>query len=271
MKKIRIFFILIGVGFIFFLYSTQVLRFSVKVNETLITHQTIPNTFEGVRIIQFSDLLLSNKRDLRILENAVNSINRLKPDIVVFTGNLFSEETNPNTFNTEVTELLSKINANLGKVASLGHSDLSRSDSVTQILSNASFNVLRNDSMELFNGSNEGIGFIGIDSLTSNPNLDSILSSHSHSNKFDVLLLSEPSLASISLSHPVELQLSGYCRGVSLSLGEAADDSCKQFYQGTYRFADQFLLNVNTGLNRPNHPFTLLNRPTIDSFLLINE
>ena len=136
------------VGFLFYLYSTQILRFSIKVNETFITQNTIPDNFDGVRIIQFSDLLITNKRELKLLENAVNSINQLQPDIVVFTGNLFSEKINHNTFDAEVTTLLKEINSNLGKIAVLGNTDLSRNEVITQILMDASFYVLRNDSME---------------------------------------------------------------------------------------------------------------------------
>jgi len=271
MKKIKIFLALLGVGFIFYLFSTQILRFSISVNETFITNSTIPNTFDGARIIQFSDLLIENKRDLRVLKNAVDSINRLNPEIVVFTGNLFKEGVNPNNFNDEVIELLTQIDASLGKIAILGQFDLMNSEAMTQLLTNASFNVLRNNSIELFNGAFEGITFIGIDSLVSNPNINSFLSMYSHSDKFDILLISEPSLASMTLNHPVELQLSGYCRGVSLSIDTVDNRYCKQFSNGTYHFANQLLLNVNRGLNRPKHPFTFLNRPTIDSFLLMTQ
>ncbi len=46
---------------------------------------------------------------------------------------------------------------------------------------------------------------------------------------------------------------------------------CSQFYSGTYHFADQLTLHVNRGLDRPNEISTLLNRPTIHSFLLIKQ
>ncbi|MBQ1769712.1 MAG: hypothetical protein IIZ99_03295, partial [Turicibacter sp.] len=65
--------------------------------------------------------------------------------------------------------------------------------------------------------------------------------------------------------YPIEVQLSGHCRGLSTTSG------CSQFYSGTYHFADQLTLHVNRGLDRPNEISTLLNRPTIHSFLLIKQ
>ena len=44
------------------------LKYSIKVEETIINSLNIPSSFDGVRLIQFSDLHLKNEEDLVLLE-----------------------------------------------------------------------------------------------------------------------------------------------------------------------------------------------------------
>jgi len=272
MKKIGISLAIITIiVFSFFIYSTQILRYSIVVKETFVTSPTIPNTFDGARIIQFSDILIESETDLKILERAVEEINSLNADIVVFTGNLFKEAGFTPFLRSEVETLLTNIEASLGKIAVLGQEDLLQEESIANLLTDSSFHVLRNDSIQLYNGSINGLTFIGVNSLITDPNLASLLENHSNPDSFNILLIHEPTRAAMTTDYPIEVQLSGYCRGVNLPMEEINSSYCNQFYQGTYRFADHLLLNVNTSLKPPSHPITLLNRPTIDSFLLIRE
>ena len=165
----------------------------------------------------------------------------------------------------QTIEILSQLKPSLAKLAILGDKDLSQPDEISHILTTSSFKILRNESLELYNGSSEGINFIGIDSLSSSPDLNTLLSQSTNTNNFNILLLHEPTLAAKVTDYPIEVQLSGHCRGQSSTSG------CSQFYSGTYRFADQLTLQVNRGLNRPNNIGNLLTRPTLYSFLLIKE
>lgn len=271
-KKFPIYVMTIA-GFIllFFFYSLCILKFSIKVDETLIKSPNIPITFDGSRLIQFSDTLIENDEDLSILEKAVNEINRLNPDIVVFTGDLFSKGTISSSIVTQTEDLLAKLQSTISKIAILGDQDLDHSDTVIQALSNAGFTVLQDESMTLYNGSSESITFIGVNSLTTSPPLKSLLVDNSNLNTFNILLLHEPTLAAMITDYPIELQLSGHCRGLTNTNDSNSPNYCDQFYDGTYRFADRLILHVNQGLNRPNQAMTLLRRPTIQSFLLIKE
>ncbi|MDE5976940.1 MAG: hypothetical protein K2G70_00525 [Turicibacter sp.] len=266
MKKFLIYVISIVVIIsLFFLYSFQVLKYSIKVDETIIKSPSIPSSFDGTRFIQFSDLYLKNEEDLKILKLAVEEINRLEADIVLFTGNLFEEGAITSTLRSQVIEILSQLNSSLAKLAILGDQDLIQSNDISDIFAETSFKLLRNESLEIYNGSSEGVNFIGIDSLETSPDLDTLLLQFAQPNKFNILLIHEPTLAAKTVDYPIELQLSGHCRGLSSTSG------CTQFYAGTYRFADQLTLQVNQGLNRLNQFSTLLNRPTLHSFLLIKQ
>ena len=271
MKKFPIYVLTVaGLIIIFFFYSLCILKFSIKVDETIIKNPNIPTTFDGIRLIQFGDTLLENEEDLSVFEKAVNEINRLNPDIVIFTGGLFQKGTISSALSNEASKLLSNIQSPLAKVAVLGDDDLENEQAITDLLTNAGFRVLKNESLPLYNGSSESITLIGVNSLTTTPPLQTLLAQNSDANTFNILLLHEPTLASVVTDYPVELQLSGHCRGIT-SNDKTQPNYCSQFYNGTYRFADRLTLHVNQGLNRSNEVAALLRRPTLQSFLLIKE
>lgn len=266
LKKFPIYILSIAaITIIFFFYSLCILKFDIKVDETIIKSSTIPNSFDGIRLIQFSDLNIDIEEDLILLENAVNEINRLNADIIIFTGDLFEEGAVTSSLSSQATEILSKLNPTLAKLAILGDKDLKQQGEITNLLTSASFKVLRNEALELYNGSSEGINFIGADSLSTSSNIEGLLSTKINPSDFNVLLVHEPTVAAKATDYPIEVQLSGHCRGLATTPG------CSQFYSGTYQFADQLTLHVNRGLDRPNEFSTLLNRPTIHSFLLIKQ
>ena len=156
---------------LFFFYSLCIVKYNIKVDETIIESQSIPSSFDGVRLVQLSDVLIRNEDDLKLVEKAVNEINHLEADIVLFTGDLFKEGAISSSLSSRLIEILSDLNPSLAKLAVLGDQDLPQQEELTEILTSASFKILRNDSIELYNGSSEGVNFIGIDSLSSAPSV----------------------------------------------------------------------------------------------------
>lgn len=266
MKKIQVYLLTITVIVIsLFVYFMLNFRQGIHIEETMITHSTIPARFSGTRLIQLSDTKIKTKKDLSLLKKTVEEINKLGADIVVFTGDLFEKGAISSDLSKQVEKTLSELNPSLAKVAVLGDTDLKQKKEITKILTGASFKILRNESIELYNGSSEGIQLIGIDSLSTTPDLTHILEKESSSEMFQVLLLHEPTLAAKVTDYPINLQLSGHCQGNSTKNG------CTQFYNGTYPFADQLILNVNPGLKERKGIFSFFSRPTIHSFLLIKS
>ena len=65
MKKFPIYVLSVAaIIIVFFFYSLCILKYSIKVEETIINSLNIPSSFDGVRLIQFSDLHLKNEEDL---------------------------------------------------------------------------------------------------------------------------------------------------------------------------------------------------------------
>jgi predicted MPP superfamily phosphohydrolase len=110
-----------GAIMILILAGIFVLRFQFRVIEVPVKHAAIPESFEGYRIVQISDLHLGTaKYSKGAFNRMVNKINALEPDMVVFTGDLV------NNFASELDgwePILNKIESNDGVYAILGNHD----------------------------------------------------------------------------------------------------------------------------------------------------
>jgi len=268
MKKILTFNILIGTLVIgFYFYFHEIGRARVTPNEIFITSAEIPESFNGVRIVQISDIMVRQESCLELLENTVTTVNNLAPEIIIFTGNLFLPE--GLIFHRDVIQILSELDADLMKLAVLGYNDLAHKSQTIRVLTDARFRVLNNDSMQVFNLSPNGINFIGAHPLNDRATTEQLISGHTMNDRANILLASIPTFANIAFDYPLLAQFSGHCLTTQDTTNRNAP--CFQFYHGTYQFADHFTLHVSAGLARFQTPQNFLRPPSIDSFLLISQ
>ena len=80
--------ILIG---IFFLYAFKVEPKLLKVAEYALVNKKLPESFNGLKIVQFSDIHFGVSTGEKEMNQVIDKINYLKPDILVFTGDLFDD------------------------------------------------------------------------------------------------------------------------------------------------------------------------------------
>ena len=90
MKKFFLVLIILIVSM--FVYSRFINTSGFKVVEDAISIADLPDSFEGFKIVQFSDVLLGSTKNIEDLESIVNRINELSPDIIIFTGDLIAND-----------------------------------------------------------------------------------------------------------------------------------------------------------------------------------
>lgn len=268
MKKLFTFTAIIGIFVLgLYFYFHTIGRIRPTVNEIFIPSTDVPGPFNGVRIVQISDLLVRSENCLDLLENTVHTINSLDPEIIVFTGNLFLPE--GIQFESRVADLLGQLDASLTQIAVLGYHDLPHYELTTRVLQDADFRLLNNESHQVFNQSPIGINVIGAAPTNDRNTMNRLLEAHALDGRFNLLLMSVPTFSTTSLEHPIHVQFSGHCLAIQDVTHETAP--CFQFYNGTYQFADSFTLHVSPGLARFYNVSGLFRQPSIDSFLLIKE
>lgn len=96
-------------------------RFNIVVERVDLYYSNLPEAFDGMRIVQFSDLHVGTYGDSdRYVSTVVDTINSLNPDIILFTGDIVNRRTDELP---PFTEALSRLQAPFGVYSVLGNHD----------------------------------------------------------------------------------------------------------------------------------------------------
>ncbi len=206
---------LLGLSLFYDAYHTAPSRFQVRY-ETL-DSVFIPNQMDDVTILYFSDLDYGTYMDYDRFAKLTNTINGLSPDIIVFGGDLFDQDARvTDQSRREVTELLSSMNAPLGKFAVPGDFDYLSPDlpqTVQEILFDSGFELLVNSSIILRNNGSESITLTGLDSgLYGHPDITAAFANISRAG-YNIVVSHTPDLIEDVPSDLADYALSGHSHG----------------------------------------------------------
>ncbi|KAA6453070.1 metallophosphoesterase [Bacillus swezeyi] len=244
----------------------------LETNVIPIKHPLIPKGFDKFRIVQFSDTHLSEYFTADELMDIVHQVNRLNPDLIVFSGDLIDK---PHHFqdHERAVQALKKLSAPYGKIAIYGNHDHGGyGTKVYQtLMASAGFRVMRNDFMtlELIDGSMIELASLD-DLMLGKPNYEAILSKLSE-KVFSILLVHEPDSALTAKDYPVNLQISGHTHGGQVQLpvfGPLITPPYGEIYtEGMYE-RDGMKIYVNRGIGTTRLPLRFLSKPEITVFQL---
>ncbi|MFC4596661.1 metallophosphoesterase [Cohnella hongkongensis] len=242
-------------------------RRRLRVVRHTIRSRRVPPGFDGITIVQFSDVHLGPYYSLRQLDELVNAINSLRPDLVAFTGDLHDARRKDNIAKYDPSPVLSRIQARLGKFAVYGNHDFGyerKLRSSGAFLSRGGFTVLINDARRVTLPGGEFMTIAGLDDcMLGKPN-PSKAASKLHPDRFNVLLVHEPDVADRLARYPIDLQLSGHSHGGQVVLplvGALVRTSLgRKYVGGLYRIGSRFrdkrpyVLHVNRGVGTTRIP-----------------
>ena len=271
--------ILVILGFLFFSYTTYISTVKVQVREYRITNNKIPDSFNGLKIIQFSDLHYGTTLSIDDIKNIVKMINDREPDIVVFTGDLIYKDYKTTTKEEEkLTKELKKIKAPIGKYSILGDED--NEEELTTIYNQIDFITLKNEYDLIYNNDNNPILLIGLSSLIKNKQdiekgYEYFKSESYNSNIYTITLVHEPdSSDDIINSHNTDLLLSGHSHNGNIKIPIinkpiSKVNGAKKYNNDYYKINDTDLY-ISSGLGTPTG-LRLFCRPTISLYRLSNK
>ena len=228
------------------------------VNEHKITDKKIPNSFHGLKIVQISDLLYPSLKS-NDLDKLTKKINELKPDILVFTGNI--KRNNYELTKKDITTLnnfFNSLNSNIKKYAIYGNND---NDNLKLIFENTNFLILDNQEDIIYNGENESIKIIGFNAKK----LD--FSNIKESNDYTICLLSNPDKIA-KVNNTCQVVFSGETLGGEIKLPFTKGLDNHTYYKNYY-LINQTKLYINNGLGN-NYNLRLFNHPSINFYRLTN-
>jgi len=149
-----------GLQFGAMIYGATKGRFNYQIVKQPIEFDNLPDSFNGVKIVQLSDIHVGSFFDNhKEIEKAINKVNELNPDYILFTGDMV------NNYAWELDgweEIIGKLKAKHGKFSILGNHDYadyvqwdSEADKVKNLASlkqrqaKMGFRLLLNESVKL--------------------------------------------------------------------------------------------------------------------------
>lgn len=246
---------------IIFIYAFKIEPNWIQVKEQPINIIGLPQEFEGLRIIQLSDLhghLFSNKE-------LVKKVNNLKPDLVAITGDVFDDE---NRTSLEYpNKVINGINARYGSYFVFGNNDFYLGkDKVVRVLTSSSIKTLVNQNDKIsFKG--KTLWIIGVnDPHEGKANISLALKKTDESPK--ILLAHSPEIINDASKAGIDLVLAGHTHGGQIKIPYVpriitfVKKGYEQYISGLYKVG-KTQLYVNRGLGLTKIPLRFLVRPEI--------
>jgi len=254
--------------FLLLLYGHVWGRFAYRTVETELTFKDLPAAFDGLRVLQFSDLHIGSfYYHPRQIERMVEKLNNQRPDVILFTGdwvNNFTEETLP------FVEAFKKLDAPYGKYAVLGNHDYGdyhewSSDTayhenikhLNDLMKEMGFTML-NNTTEFLTIGKDSLAITGVENwgLPPFPQYGNLQQAREnvHEQMFSILLTHDPSHwdAEVLPETNIQLTLAGHTHGMQFGIrnnrfrwSPVALKYPK--WGGSYRQGQQ-VLHVSTGI-----------------------
>ncbi|MCI6907582.1 MAG: metallophosphoesterase [Clostridiaceae bacterium] len=212
--------VLVIVGLGAFLYARFVEPRILVVENVTIVSENVTDAAEGLRIVQISDVHISDDDHKSKLTDLQKLVNSQEADILVFTGDLFD---NFATFEGDLAaaaEAFAGMQARVGKYAVLGNHDYEKGarPAAIRLLEDAGFRVLLGEREIL---PEQGITITGYD--------DALYGTHpknvdlTDAEGFHLVLVHEPDVADMVDASLYDLMLSGHTHGgqVNIPFAEA--------------------------------------------------
>ena len=275
---VKIVLIVIVLSSLFSLYSRYIGTNGLKVKEYSIVNSKIPESFYGIKIVHISDINYKVTTTKEELEEVVNEINLLKPDIVILSGDLFNKdiEYTKNDYN-DLIKVLNKIDYTIGKYAIKGDNDLNIKK-WESIINDSNF-INLNDTYELvYNDSIEPILLIGISSNNKKNHIKNSIKEINNDIKekysYSILTLHEPDyINSIDYSN-YDLILAGHSLNGQIKLpwigGIIRPNGAKKYYDEYYEL-DNTKLYISGGIGTNSFKFRFNNKPSFNLYRLRNK
>lgn len=263
----KTFFIIISLLIIIVLYASLIGTRIIDTKEYKVESTLLPESFHGLKIVHFSDIHYGTSINKKQLDKIVTKINELKPDLIIFTGDLIDKNITPTEdIKKELIESLSNLECSLYKYAIYGDEDL-LNDSYKEIITTSNFTLLENSSTLLYYKDTTPIEITGYNPIETSPNytiLTNLVDEQDTTNYYKIVLTHEPDSVDKFINYSPNLILSGHTLGGTIKLPFLKPlflpDNTTNYYEDYYKLkeADFYISNglgtseINGRLN--NHP-----------------
>lgn len=277
-KIIKILLMVMLIIILIILYSRFIGTKGLVVKEYKITNNNFVNNFYGLKIVQISDIHYGDTTTKKDLDKIVNKINMLKPDVVIFTGDLYSKDLTDEE-KDELMTSLKQISANMKKYAIIGNHD---KEDWQNIIKAIDFTPLNNDIDLIYNNNNASILFAGLNTSqdiqeginTINKLSSQYEDSENNSVIYKILLLHEPDKIEKFDYSKYNVILAGHSHNGQIKLPFIGaiykPVGAKKYYDEYYNLGNTEMY-ISSGIGTTTFKLRLFNHPSINLYRLANK
>lgn len=245
------------------LHSRYISIYNINVNHYLISNSKVPESFDGFKIIHFSDLLYNTYTSEDKLNEILELINEENADIVIFTGDLIDINARYTVDDLKIlNDFLKNIDVTLYKYMLEGDYDLVNTESVSETINETGFTILYNETIPIFYKDKDAIAITAITNYEFESK-DYLIDDTDY--VYNITLVHEPD--KYDLATKADLVLAGHNLGGYVNLPivklltnkDGAKNHNKNITSGDK------LLYINNGLG-VDFPFRLNNTPSINVY-----
>lgn len=274
MKKWLIVLLLFIMFFLVLLYARYVGTKGLNVKEYKITNSKITSEYHGLKIAHLSDIHFGSSVNKKDLEKLVYEVNLTKPDIIVITGDLLTDEWE---YDINELEVLKDLKANLGKYIISGNHD--NLDLWSEIVEKIEFTNLNDTYKLIYSNSNQPIVISGISSNLVNDNIREKTKDfenylEDNDSIYSILLIHEPDyIDNIDLNN-YDLILAGHSHAGQVRIpliGSIITPIGSKKYYNEYYNINNTDLYISSGIGTSVMRIRLFNRPSFNFYRLTNK
>jgi hypothetical protein len=265
-----IFFLIMGI----LINSRFVATKGLITKEYTIINSNLPLGFDGMKILHFSDILYNSNTNQKDIDKIVEECNLIKPDIIIFSGDLVGKNYKLTAKDKQyLITLLKKLDSSYGKYAIIGDNDYNDLVTVKDIYLNSDFNILDNDYDIIYDDDGESIFLGGIaSSIEKQADGDAVMNYFNNNKDIDykIIVLHEPDyIDEIIPKYDINLILGGHSLNgqvnIPLIKNILLQQEAYKYYNNYYKINDtDIFISSGIGVARTNFRFN--NKPSINFY-----
>lgn len=269
-NKLKMILIIIAcVIVISFVYMRYIATSGFIVKEYAVESEKLPESFNGFKIAHLSDIHYASMGKEK-LDKVVAEVNKMKPDIIVFTGDLYDEFSNlTDDMKQKIIDSLSKLIAPLGKFAVSGNHDY-KHEGYEDIIKQCGFDYLHNESRLINYLGNEPIEIVGYpDEREDQPNFDMEVT-----DNYKIALIHEGDSYLKLKDKDFDLVLAGHSHGGQVRLpllGALCKVNGGKVYYDEHYKEGKTDIYVSSGLGETEFKIRAFNKPSFNFYRLYKK
>lgn len=269
--KWKIIFSIILAIILLLLYMRFIGNSGLSVREYKVKNSNL-SSFYGLKIVHFSDLHYGMSVNDKKITYLVETINKTKPDIVIFTGDLVDRHTK---ITDEVSKILiknlSNIESTYGKYYVKGNHD-KENKSYDSIMTNSNFKSLT-DYDVIYSKDNKSlfIGGVNVDESLNNKTTEAL-----NLNNYDykIFALHYPDKVDEVIKYNFDLIVAGHSHNGQVRLPIIGPiitpEKAKKYYEPYYKI-DNTKLYISGGIGNSVLNFRLFDKPSFNLYRLVDK